>query len=307
MTTSSNTSNAPYLPAETLYALVEILIQRACTALWADRLNEDRRRATAHLIETELALQIVEIVREKLLRVFKDVKRNAVRLCELGAGNTDAVGELIAPAVIGAAHLDDVFILRGKARDTHRSHAGLGTGVEHAEHFNIGHAIAYLFGKLVFKFVEQAGGRAAGVEQFNDLIAHNLWVRSEHRRAASLQKVIVFVAVDIIEIRALRLGEHQRKRVVEGKIMLHAAGDYRFGLLDHLFGLRALFVEIILFIALEGFWADGVDRQLDQLVELLGDGRRIRIIADSITIVHTFSFLLHIDSLEIRAFMEISS
>ena len=95
--------------AETLYALVEILIQRACTALWADRLNEDRRRAAAHLIETELALQIVEIVREKLLRVFKDVKRNAVRLCELGAGNTDAVGELIAPAVIGAAHLDDVF------------------------------------------------------------------------------------------------------------------------------------------------------------------------------------------------------
>ena len=86
--------------AETLYALVEILIQRACTALWADRLNEDRRRAAAHLIETELALQIVEIVREKLLRVFKDVKWNAVRLCELGAGNTDAVGELIAPAVI---------------------------------------------------------------------------------------------------------------------------------------------------------------------------------------------------------------
>lgn len=155
--------------------------------------------------------------------------------------------------------------------------------------------------------MEQAGGRAAGVEKLNHLIAHDLRVGAEHRGAARLQKVVVFVAVDIIEICAVRLGEHQRERVVEGKVMLHAAGDYRFGLLDHLFGFRALFVEIVLFIVLEGLRADGVDRQLDQLVELLGDGRRIRIIADGVTIVHTFSFLLHIDSLEIRAFMETPS
>ncbi|MPN21909.1 hypothetical protein SDC9_169291 [bioreactor metagenome] len=152
--------------------------------------------------------------------------------------------------MVGTAHFDDVFLFGGKARHANRRHAGLGAGAQHAEHLDGGHVFGDFFGQLVFKFVEKAGARAAVVQQLDHFVAHLYRVAAQHGGAARLQKVVVFVAVNVVQKSALRFGEYQRKRVVECKVMLHPAGDDGFCLFDHLFGFCAFFGVVIVLIRL---------------------------------------------------------
>ena len=135
--------------------------------------------------------------------------------------------------------------------------------------------------------MEQSGGRAAGVQAVNYLIADNLRVGAEHRGAARLKEVIVLIAVNIVQLGAVRLGENEREGVVEGQIVLDAAGDVVHRLVDHRLGLLTLFRIVLVLVLLELFGCNDVRRLFDQLVKLLGDGCRIMVLRDCKTVVHS--------------------
>ena len=122
-----------------------------------DRHIVEENPTAAELVESELFLKIVKIVRSSLLNEHEAVERNTVSLCELGAVYADTVSHLIGPAVVSAAHLYDVLMLCSKSRDTSRTHASLGARAHHTEHINGFNAVGNLFGELVLKLVEKSG------------------------------------------------------------------------------------------------------------------------------------------------------
>ena len=88
--------------------------------------------------------------------------------------------------------------------------------------------------QLVFMLVEQTRRWPAGVQQFDDLLTDARGIRSQHGRSACLQQVVVFVAVDVPELRALGLCHHHREWIVKSQIVLHAARNDLARFLDPL-------------------------------------------------------------------------
>ena len=251
------------LAAEPFHLAVEFKVERASAAFGADRLHEHRGGAPAQLVPAQLPLQVVEVVGEKLLGVFKNVPGDAGRLRPLGAGNADAVGQLVAPAVVGAAHLQDVLFPRGQAGDPKRHHAALGARVEHAEHLHRGHELTDLLRQLVFILVEQSRGWAALIKQFNYFLPHLRRVGTQHGGPPGLQEVVVAVAVNVVEVSSFGLGKDQGEGVVEGEVVLHSAGDKLHGPVNDLLRFPAFLRVILFFIFFEGFGLDGVNGLAD--------------------------------------------
>ena len=91
--------------------------------------------------------------------------------------------------------------------------------------------------------MEEAGDGAGLLDDLGDLLAQRRVVAAEHRGAAGLEEVDVLVAVDVPEMRALGLLDGQRERVVEGEVVLHAAGDELHRLVGQLLAAAAVLVE----------------------------------------------------------------
>ena len=153
-----------------------------------------------------------------------------------------AVEHRIGPSVVGAAGLDDAFLAGVGARRADRGHDALGARAEHAEHFDRGHETLHEPGQLEFVFAEKTGDRAAGLEHLHDLVAHGRVVAAEHGGPARLQEVDIGIAVHISQVGALGFFHSDGEGIVEGEVVLHAAGDYRFRLVDE--DLRAGAVDI---------------------------------------------------------------
>ncbi len=155
--------------------------------------------------------------------------RDADRLHAPGARQAHAVHQLVAPAVVGAADLDDPFLAGVGAGQAHRTHHRLGAGAEQAQHLHRRHAGADQFGQLDLVFVQQAGHRAALVQHRLHVFAQFRRIGPEQGRAAGLQEVDIAVAVDVGQVRALGAVHGQRERMVERQVVLHAAGDHLLG------------------------------------------------------------------------------
>ena len=220
--------------------------------------------------------------------MLEDEHRDAVGLQVLGAGDTHAPCQLIGPAVVGTAHLQDVLFAGGKTGHTDGAHAGLRARAEHTEHVDGGDAVGDLLAKFVLALMEQTGGGTAGVQKIDDRFTDDGVVGTEDGRAAGLEQVVVLVAVDVIEFGAFRLGKDQREGVVEREIVLDAAGDDRLGFVDHHFGLLALFAVVFGLVLSQDFRLDGIDGALDELVEFLVDPVGIRILGDCKSGIHSF-------------------
>jgi hypothetical protein len=85
------------------------------TALGAQGLDHHGGRASGEPVAPEHPLQVVEVAGEELLGMLEHVLGYAMGLVVAGAGYAEAVGELVAPAVVGSAHLHDVLLARGQA------------------------------------------------------------------------------------------------------------------------------------------------------------------------------------------------
>ena len=192
-------------------------------------------------------------------------------------GNPDPVGELIRPSVIAAAHLEDIGMTGLQPRDPRRAHAGLRSGSEEADHVHGGIKVADLLRQLVLIFMEQPGGRPAGIEQIDDRLAHLRRIAAEHGRSAGLKQIVIFVSVHVRHPVAGRALDRDRERIVEGEIVLHSAGDHFLRLIRHLLRCLAAGVEEGLLVLLQRLRTDRVDRLADQRVQLSCDRLRVRI------------------------------
>ena len=270
------------LAAKGLNALAEVLVNGSGAALGADGLEHNGSGAALESVCAELSLKVVQVAGEEFLGILEAEAGNAVSLSPLGAGDADAVAELIAPAVISAAHLEYLPFAGGKASDTDSGHAGLGARAEHTEHINIGDKVDYLLAEFVLILMEKAGGRAAGIEQLDDLLTHCGGIAAQNGGAARLQEVKVSVAVDIIEICALSLGKDEGERIVESEVVLNAAGNDLLCFLDHLLRGRALLLKILGAVILKSFRLDRIDRLLNKCVKLLSNKLSVGVIDDSV-------------------------
>ena len=158
----------------------------------------------------------------------------------------------------------------------------------HTEHVDGRDAVGDLLAEFVLVLVEEAGGGAAGVQKVDDGFADDGVVGTEDGRAAGLEQVVVLVAVDVIELRAFRFGEDQRMRIVEGEVVLDAAGDDRFGLFDHFTGLLALLAIVLVLVLLESFGGDGVNGFLDERVEFIVQRFCVGVLRDGESGIHSF-------------------
>ena len=143
-----------------------------------------------------------------------------------------------------------------------------------------------LFGEQKLRLMEQTGNGAAFLDQLNGLVAHGGVIAAQNRRAAGLQEVVVFVAVDIVQLGAVGLRDDDGERIVERKVVLHAAGDDLFGFFDHGLGLLALFGEVFVFIFFQRCGADGIDRGSKQIVELFVDRFCVMVFGDRKSGIH---------------------
>ena len=276
------------LAAEGLDAFDELFGDGTGGGLGADGLDVDRSGAAVELVEPEFLLEVLKVAGEEFLGMFEDEGRDAAGLEVPGAGDTHAPCQLIGPAVVGAAHLQDVLFAGGKTGHTDSAHAGLGARAEHTEHVDGRDAVGDLLAEFVLVLVEEAGGGAAGVQKVDDGFADDGVVGTEDGRAAGLEQVVVLVAVDVIELRAFRFGEDQRMRIVEGEVVLDAAGDDRFGLFDHFTGLLALLAIVLVLVLLESFGGDGVNGFLDERVEFIVQRFCVGVLRDGESGIHSF-------------------
>ena len=113
------------------------------------------------------------------------------------------------------------------------------------------------------------------------LSAHRLVVAAEHGRAAGLQEVDVLVAVDVPQARALGLLDGQREGVVEGEVVLHAAGDELHRRVGQLLAAAAVRVEPGE-VAVHDVAADGADGLGDEVAQPPVDVGDVRIAADGV-------------------------
>ena len=275
----------PVVPGQLGRSPDELPAQGPGAALWAHGLQENGGGAAGEAVGPELPLQVLQVVGEEFVGVLEHVARDPLGEEPLGAGDPDAVGQLVGPAVVGPAHLQDVLLPGLQPGDAHGHHVRLGAGAQHAEHLHRGHQVRDLLGQLVLKLVEQARGGAAGLQQLDDLVPHRRRVAAQDGGPPGLQQVVVPVAVDVVELGPLRPGDHDGEGVVEGQVVLHPAGDHLFGLGDHLLGPGALLLKVVLYIVRQLVPADGPHRLLDQLVQLPCHRRRVQILVDRESIV----------------------
>ena len=198
-----------------------------------------------------------------------------------GAGHVQAVDHLVAPAVVRAADLDHPLLAGEGAGAADGRHHALGAGAEHAEHLHRRHEAVDQLGQLELVLVEEPRDRAGLLDHLGHLPTQRLVVAAEHGRTARLQEVDVRVTVDVPEAGALGLLDRQRKRVVEGEVVLHAAGDELRRLVGQLPAAAALRVEPGE-VAVHRVAADGAERPGDEVAQPpvhLGD---VRVAADGV-------------------------
>ena len=192
-----------------------------------------------------------------------------------------AVDHLVAPAVVRAADLDHPLLAGEGARAADRRHHALRARAEHAEHLDGRHEAVDQFGQLELVLVEQPGHRSGLLDHLGHLSPERLVVAAEHRGPAGLQEVDVLVAVQVPEVGALGLAHGQGERVVEGEVVLHAAGDELHGGSGELLAAAAARVvpgeHLVHHVA-----ANGAERLLDQRAELLVDRGNVRVAADRV-------------------------
>ena len=244
MTTSSKISSAPNSSHKRAHLGVVVALDRPRAALRPERLDQHRGGAAGQPVAAELAAQRVEIVGVDLLGPGGRAAGNADRLHAAGARQAHAVDELVAPAVIGAADLDDPALAGEGARQPHRRHHRLGAGAEQPQHLDSRHEAVDQLGEPQFALVQQAGDRAALVERLLDRGAHGGMIGAEQRRPARLQEVGVAVAVDVGEIGAFGARHRQRERMIEGEVVLHPARDEALGLVGERLRADAALIEI---------------------------------------------------------------
>ena len=266
-------------------AFHELLRHRPGAALRTDRFDEDRRRAAGVLIPLQMLFQILQIVREELVRVAEYKTRYSLRHHALRSRNPDPICHLVRPPVVRTAHLQNIFLSGSQPCNPGRTHTGLRTGSQHPEHLHARHHFGNLLRQLIFIFVEQSGGRPAGIQQINDLLPDHRVIASQNRRAAGLEQIIILVPVQVIHLRPLRLRNDDRERIVESQIVLHTSRDHRLCLGDHGLRLPALLIEIMLFVVLQRIFPNRIHRLPNQLVQLLRHRFRIEILIDAVTVV----------------------
>ena len=114
-----------------------------------------------------------------------------------------------------------------------RGHDRFGAAAEHAEQIDRGVEFTYLLGDLEFILVEQSRGRPAVGDEGLDFFTNGREIAAQHGRPACLEEIDVAVAVEIVEIGALGLGENDRVGIVESQVMLDAPRDVLLGDVDH--------------------------------------------------------------------------
>jgi hypothetical protein len=132
-----------------------------------------------------------------------------------------------------------------KVRRPDGRHHAFGPGTEHAEHLDCGHEAVDQLRQLEFVLVEQTGHRSAGLEHLDHPVTDRGVVAAQHRRAARLQEVNIAVAVHVPEIGALRFFDRHGEGIVEGQVVLDAAGDEPLGFIGQLLRAGAPRAEVV--------------------------------------------------------------
>ena len=264
--------------AECAHFGVVIEVHGAGAAFGADGLDDYRRRTAAEiLVEFQIIFEHLGVVGTHLVNDLESAVGNAVGFEELsGAGHLGAVDHLVGPAVIRAADFDDSLLLGRAACDSERAHNGLRAAAEHTEFLDVGHTLVYLFRDEQFRLVEQTRDGAAFLDELDGLFLHRGIVAAEDGGSARLQKVDILVPVYVIHIGAFRLDHTHRERLVEGKVVLNAAGDILLGFGGDGLGLRALLVIVVFADVLVCLFRNAVNGLGSELFQALVDFLRIR-------------------------------
>ena len=212
----------------------------------------------------------------------------------LGARDSHSVGQLIRPAVVSAAHFQNIFLPCFQPGDPGGAHGGLCSRPQHPEHLHRGHQIGDLFRQLILILVEQSRGRAAGIQQIDHLFPHFRHIAAQDGGTSGLKQIVIPIAVNIPQFCPFRLCDDDGEGVIEGQVVLHPAGDHLLCLGDHLLGLGTFCVKIVLDVVRQFVPPDRPDGLGNQLIQLRRHLFRVQIFVDCETAVsHLAASLLY--------------
>ncbi|MNR03585.1 hypothetical protein D3C85_1194840 [compost metagenome] len=150
--------------------------------------------------------------------MFGEICRNArrVRLAEGQRAGTGFHQQAIGVAVVAAFKFDD-FVAAGKAtRQTNGAHGRFRTGVHHAYHVHsrdqFGHQLRHFHFHLGWCAETQTALR-----RFNHRIANGWVVMTQHHRTPGADIIDIGFAIHIVQIRAVRTFDKQRRAADAGK------------------------------------------------------------------------------------------
>ena len=95
-----------------------------------------------------------------------------------------------------------------------------------------------------FCFMKKSGNRPAVFKEFFYRLADRLVIAAQNGRSSCLKEVYILIAVLVVQVCSLCFCKGYRKRLVEGKVVLHTAGYVVFGFLIDSLGLCTFFIVI---------------------------------------------------------------
>ena len=279
------------LVAQLSHFLVEVIGHRAGAALRADRFHDHGRRAPQQLVEDQPGPQRSQRIREELLGVGSCAEGDAFGFHAPRTGHVQAIHHRVAPAMVGAAHFDDLLFLRERAGTPDGRHDAFRARPEHPEHLDGWHQAIDQLCQFEFILVEETGHRPAGLQHFDDLVAHGRIIAAEHGRAAGLQEIDIAVPIGVPQVGAFGLFDGDREGIIEGQVVLHPAGDEFLGFQVERLRAGAFGLEIVQ-VFLHALRPDGMHRLADQRIQPAVDIFHIRIFGNGILLVfgHVVSF-----------------
>ena len=217
--------------------LQKALCRRNNAHIGSNRLHNHR----CHLIFVggKQLLHAVQIIVSRCQRVLRNGcgYTGGIRsaLCQRTGASLDQHG--IGMSVIAALKLDDFIPSGGATCQTHRTHDGLGAGIDHAYHLNMGYHGNHQLCQPGF----QSGGRTEAQTMLHNLCHSVQYLRvgmSQNHRAPGAHIINIFHTVHISDIRTLCAADKPRCHAygtISPNRTVHAARHDFTCLFKHLF------------------------------------------------------------------------
>ena len=201
------------------------------------RFHDDTGYLVANLVEKFLHARHIVVLERK--RVLCEIGRNALaaRLARREHARARLDKQAIAMAVVATLEFHNLVASGKTACCTDGAHRRLGAAVHHADHLDARHKTHHEFCK--FRFEPARCTKTESIlRRLGNRIDDRVMSVSQKHRAPATHIVDIVVAIDIVDVAALRASDKRRRRphvAISANGTVHATRHERLGFCEKFF------------------------------------------------------------------------